>query len=136
MTATGSTNQPVGMAWAWLSLLPTEPLKAPPETDGFDYKKFMIVLSDGLNTKNKKAGNGSDHSTYVDGRQKLLCDNIKADGITIYTVQVNTDGDPVSSILKYCATTSDNFFMLTSASQIVAAFDEIGSKMSKLRVSK
>jgi hypothetical protein len=136
MTASGATNQPVGMAWAWLSLQPTEPLKAPAEDSGFEYKKYLIVLSDGLNTKNKKSGNGVDHSAYVDGRQKLLCDNIKADGITVYAVQVNTDKDPESSILKYCASGSDNFFMLTSASQITSAFDAIGTKMSKLRVSK
>ena len=136
MTASGATNQPVGMAWAWLSLQPTEPLKAPAEDSGFEYKKYLIVLSDGLNTKNKKAGNGVDYSAYVDGRQRLLCDNIKADGITIYAVQVNTDKDPESSVLKYCASGTDNFFMLTSASQITSAFDAIGTKMSKLRVSK
>lgn len=136
MTTIGATNQPVGMAWGWLSLKTTEPLKALPETDGLEYKKYMIVLSDGLNTNNKKAGNGYEHSLYVDARQKNLCDNIKAEGIIIYTVQVNTDGDPVSSILSYCATSSDNFFVLTSASQIMSVFDQIGSKMSKLRVAK
>ena len=136
MTAVGATNQPVGMAWAWLSLQPTEPMRAPTEDSGYEYKKYLIVLSDGLNTKNKKSGNGVDHSAYVDGRQRLLCDNIKADGVTLYTVQVNTDRDPESSILKYCASAPDNFFMLTSASQIATAFDAIGTKMSKLRISK
>jgi Flp pilus assembly protein TadG len=136
MSPVGSTNQPVGMAWAWLSLLPTEPLKAPAEDPSFEYKRIMIVLSDGMNTKNKKAGNGATHSTYVDDRQKLLCDNIKADGVTIYTIQVNTDRDPTSSVLQYCASGADNFVMLTSASQIMSAFDDIGAKMSKLRVSK
>ncbi len=136
MKPVGATNQPVGMAWAWLSLMPTLPLNAPPESGEFEYKKYMIVLSDGLNTKNKKAGNGSSHSTYVDDRQRLLCDNIKAGGITVYTIQVNTDGDPTSSILQYCATSPDKFYMLTSASQIMSTFDEIGGSMSKLRIAQ
>ena len=100
------------------------------------YKKIMIVLSDGLNTKNKKAGNGSSHAIYVDGRQKLLCDNIKADGVTVYTIQVNTDGDPTSTILQYCASSSDKFFMLTSPSQLMSAFDTIGGSLAKLRIAK
>jgi Flp pilus assembly protein TadG len=136
MSPVGATNQPVGMAWAWLSLLQQDPLNAPPQDGSYEYKRYMIVLSDGLNTKNKKAGNGSTPSSYVDGRQRLLCDNIKADGVTIYTLQVNTDNDPVSSVLQYCASSSDNFYMLTSADQIMAAFDKIGATMSKLRIAK
>jgi Flp pilus assembly protein TadG len=136
MAPIGATNQPVGMAWAWLSLLQQDPLNAPPQDGSYEYKRYMIVLSDGLNTKNKKAGNGSAPSAYVDARQKLLCDNIKADGIIVYTLQVNTDNDPVSSILQYCATVPENFLMVTSASQIMSAFDKIGATMSKLRVSK
>ena len=136
ITPGGPTNQPVGMAWAWLSLMPTLPLNAPPEDSNYTYKKIMIVLSDGLNTKNKKAGNGADHAIYVDGRQRLLCDNIKADKITVYTIQVNTDADPSSSILQYCASGTDKFFMLTSPSQLMAAFDTIGASLTKLRIAK
>ena len=136
MSPGGPTNQPVGMAWAWLSLMQTAPLNAPSEDANYQYKKIIIVLSDGLNTKNKKGGNGSTHSTYVDARQKLLCDNIKADGVTVYAIQVNTDGDPVSTILQYCASGTDNFFMLTSPSQIMSAFDTIGASLSKLRLAK
>lgn len=136
MSPGGPTNQPVGMAWAWLSLMQTAPLNAPPEDGNFQYKKILIVLSDGLNTKNKKAGNGSDPSSYVDGRQRLLCDNIKADGITVYAIQVNTDKDPEAATLKYCASGNANFYMLTSASQIMSAFDSIGATLSKLRIAK
>jgi len=136
ITPGGPTNQPVGMAWAWLSLQPTLPLNAPAEDPNYINKKIMIVLSDGLNTKNKKSGNGSSHAIYVDTRQKLLCDNIKADGVTVYTIQVNTDGDPLSSILQYCATGGDKFFMLTSPTQLMAAFDTIGASLSKLRIAQ
>jgi hypothetical protein len=124
------------MAWAWLSLMNTAPLNAPAEDPNYVNKKIMIVLNDGLNTKNKKGGNGSTHSIYVDTRQKLLCDNIKADGVTVYAIQVNTDNDPVSTILQYCASGSSNFFMLTSPTQLMSAFDTIGASLSKLRLAK
>ena len=61
---------------------------------------------------------------------------IKADKVTVYSIQVNTDGDPESDVLKYCATSPENFFMLTSASQILSAFDQIAASLSKLRIAK
>ena len=33
----------------------------------------------------------------------MTCNNIKAAGITLYTMQVNTGGDPTSTLLQNCA---------------------------------
>ena len=51
-------------------------------------------------------------------------------------VQVNTGGDPTSTLLQNCATDSSKFFLLTSASQIVTTFNQIGTVLSQLRVAK
>jgi hypothetical protein len=63
------------------------------------------------------------------------CANIKAAGIQLYTIQVNTGGDPTSTMLQNCATPG-NFFLLTNASQIITLFNQIGTKLSRLRVAK
>ena len=57
---------------------------------------------------------------------------------TIYTIQVNTGSpaDPTSTVLSNCASGSDKFFMLTSSTQIVSAFNTIGTQLSQLRVSR
>jgi hypothetical protein len=57
---------------------------------------------------------------------------------TIYTIQVNTSSpaDPTSAILKYCASSPDKFYMLTSSSQIVTTFNTIGTALSKLRLAR
>jgi hypothetical protein len=39
-------------------------------------------------------------------------------------------------VLPACATDSSKFFMLTQASQIAAAFSQIGTQIAKLRVAK
>ena len=55
---------------------------------------------------------------------------------------MNTGGDPTSGLLKNCAGSSgkypdaDKFFLLTSANQIVATFQQIGTKLSNLRISQ
>ena len=136
MSPSGGTNQPIGLVWGWQTLKQTIPMNAPTEDPNFSYKKAIILLSDGLNTMDRWYGNGSSPSSQVDDRQRLLCDNVKSDGVTIYAIQVNTDGDPTSSVLANCASGSENFFMLTSATQVLAAFDTIGTSLRKLRISK
>lgn len=132
MTPNGNTNQAIGMAWAWQSLASTAPLNAPAKDPNYTYKDAIILLSDGLNTQDRWYSD----ATSIDSRQKLLCDNAKAAGITIYTIQVNTGGDPTSQVLKYCASGADKFFLITNANQTVAAFNSIGTSLSKLRVAR
>ena len=139
LTPSGGTNQPIGIAWGWQSLTQGAPLNAPAEDANYTYKKVLIVMSDGLNTQNRwpSYGNGyTQFSGQIDARQRILCDNIKATGIVIYAMHVNTDGDPTSAVLQYCASGSDKFSTVTSASQIMAAFNSIGTSLSKLRVAR
>jgi Flp pilus assembly protein TadG len=148
MQPTGGTDQPIGLAWAWQSLQQTAPMNAPAEDPNYTYSKAIILLSDGLNTEDRwpAYGNGStQYGGQIDARQKILCDNIK--GVldpktgkpmyTIYTIQVNTSSppDPTSPVLSYCASEPQNFYLLYSASQVIAAFNSIGTSLSKLRVA-
>lgn len=145
MQPNGGTNQSIGVAWGWLSLLQQSPLNAPAEDPNFKYNKVIILLSDGDNTQDRWPSYGNGNTQYtcqpgnvpcIDARQKLLCDNAKASGIQIYTIQVNTDGGATSSVMSYCASGSGNYFSTTSSSGINAAFSSIGSSLSKLRIAK
>nr|WP_245258211.1 TadE/TadG family type IV pilus assembly protein [Rhodopseudomonas palustris] len=141
LSPNGGTNQPIGMHWAWMSLQDGAPLNTPAKDADYKYTDAIILLSDGMNTIDRWYGNGSSWSKDVDARQKLLCDNIRAASAAsttktvIYTIQVNTDGDPESEVLKYCAD-SGNFFATTTASGISTAFAQIGASLSKLRIAK
>ena len=134
LTPNGSTNQPIGLALGWQSLT-AAPFTIPALTPGRVYKQALILLTDGLNTQDRWYGDGSTTNTQVNGRQQTLCDNIKAAGIILYTVQVNTGGDATSTLLQNCASSSDKFFLLTSSTQIVTTFQQIGTELSNLRIS-
>jgi Flp pilus assembly protein TadG len=137
MTAQGATNQTIGLHWAWMSLLQQNPLNAPSEpADGSTYQHIIVLFTDGLNTGDRWYGDFGSQSSQVDNRMKTLCDNVKATGVTIFTVQIDTDGAGQSAVLPYCASASNNFFMLTDPSQINSAFAQIGTSISKLRVAK
>ncbi len=135
MSPSGGTNQPIGLFWAWMTLLQQTPFNAPAKTAGVVYTDVIILMSDGLNTMDRWYGDGYSPSPDVDNRQALLCSNIKATGVLIYTIQVNTDGDPVASSLQNCAS-NNQFYPTTTASGIATAFDAIGTSLTKLRVAK
>ena len=141
MVANGSTNQPIGLVWGWQTLVGGGPFTAPSMDSNYTYQQIIILLSDGLNTQDRWYGNGSDTNTSVDYRMydnngNGTCANIKGSGVTIYTIQVNTGGDPTSTLLSNCASDSSKFFMLTSASQIITTFQQIATQISKLRITQ
>jgi Flp pilus assembly protein TadG len=149
MSPNGSTNQAIGLQLGWMSLVGGGPFPTPPAEDSnYQYSKVIILLTDGLNTQDRWYGNGMSVSPQVDARQKITCDNINAAKITLYTVQVNTDGDPTSTLLQNCAGTAatattpavypdpNKFFLLTSSNAIITTFAQIGSSLSNLRVAK
>jgi hypothetical protein len=148
MDPTGGTNQAIGLAWAWQSLLVGGPLTVPAEDPNYTYNRAIILLSDGLNTEDRwpDYGNGStQNGTLIDDRQKLMCENLKALDpktnkpiYTVYTIQVNTSNPPdaTSKVLQDCASSPENFYSVTSSSQIVSAFNSIGAALGKLRVAQ
>ncbi|WP_146686379.1 TadE/TadG family type IV pilus assembly protein [Bradyrhizobium canariense] len=149
MQPTGGTNQAIGLAWAWQTLLTTGPVPAPAEDSNTTYNRVIIILSDGLNTEDRwpAYGNGSSQTgTDIDNRQALLCQNLKSQidpttngpMYTIYAIQVDTStpADPTSTVLQNCASSPDKFFMLTSSGQIATTFTTIGTALSELRVAR
>jgi Flp pilus assembly protein TadG len=139
MSPGGNTNHAIGVALGWLSLVGGGPFPPPPAKDpNYQYQQVIILLTDGLNTQDRWYSNQS----QIDARQQITCNNINAAGITLYAVQVNTNGDPTSSLLQKCAGSpgkypnSTKFFLLTTANEIVTTFDQIGTELSSLRVAK
>jgi Flp pilus assembly protein TadG len=126
MTPKGNTNQAIGLAWGWQSLS-AAPFTVPAKDPNYQYKE--ILLSDGLNTQDRWYSSASP----IDTRQQTACTNVKAAGITIYTVMVMSGN---SSVLQSCASDATKYFALTDAHSIITTFDTIGTSLSKLHLSK
>ena len=129
MLPDGNTNVTIGLVWGWQTLMSGSPFPAPAEDSRYKYNKVLILLTDGDNTENRF----STSQSTVDARTKLACTNAKAAGITIYTVLV-IDGS--QSLLQACASDASKYFYLQSASGLVSAFNQIGTDLTNLRVSK
>ena len=114
----------------WQSLT-AAPFTVPPKDPNYKYNQVIILLTDGLNTQDRWYTSQSS----IDKRQQKTCDNIKAAGITLYTVQVNTGNDPTSTLLQNCASDSNKFFLLKTSNEIVTTFNQIGTALSNLRLA-
>ncbi len=132
MSPNGNTNQAIGLQVGWMTLMTGGVFNAPALAPNVTYSQNIILLTDGLNTEDRWY---TDQSS-IDARQQILCNNIKAAGITLWTIQVNTGGDPTSTLLQNCASDSTKFYLLTSANQIISTFDDISFKIVKLHLSQ
>jgi Flp pilus assembly protein TadG len=145
MQPNGNTNQPIGLVWGWLSLVGGGPLSAPAKDPNYKYTDVIVLMSDGLNTENRWSSTQStiDKRMYDTSNNGAgTCANIKNSGVTLYTIQVNTGGDPLSTIMQNCAGSPDKlidpskFYMVTAASGLGTVFNTIGTSLTQLRVAK
>jgi Flp pilus assembly protein TadG len=140
MKPNASTNQGIGVAHGWQTLTPsTAPYSPPALPDGT--ARYIILLSDGLNTQDRWYGDGMSTNTTdtkaIDDRMKQACTNAKNDGVVIYTLFLDVGGTQGNSDpLQKCASDTSKYYDLTSADQIASAFDDIAKKITNLRVSQ
>ena len=136
MKPLGETNLTIGLVWGWQALSTGPPLNAPglpPNTS-----QVIVFMTDGFNTANRwnNVLFGSGTTAAIDARTALVCSNIKAAGITIYTIQVDTSGDsPPSTLLQNCASDTNKWFYLQNPGELVTVFTQIGIALSQLRIA-
>jgi hypothetical protein len=157
MIARGNTDIPIGLAWGWNVLAPDGPFGDGVAYGTDDWNKVVVLMTDG-NNENAE-GNQSDESYYSgvgyvwqgrmgatsassskrtqlrDNALGAMCTSMKAKGIIIYTVRVEVKSGS-SSVLQNCATDADKFYDVQNVSGLIAAFDDIGGKIQKLRLAR
>lgn len=158
MVAIGDTNLAMGLQWGWLTLSPNAPF-----SDGVAYNtpnttKIIVFLTDGYNetTANSDADSSfysglgyiwqgrlgvtasasqSQRNAAMDTRTSAICSNIKADGITLYTVRIDVSG--VSpSVLQTCASSPSQFYDVPNVANLNGAFTQIAGQIGKLRIAQ
>lgn len=138
LTTSGDTYLPSGLMWGWRTLSPSVPFTQSASSPD-DTVTAMIFMTDGFNTRSQ-AGvyhDGSDDAAGVT-LAATLCENIKTDGIDIYTVAYKmptiADAEPTETMLRNCATSPSNSYDPDNAAQLKAAFKEIGNKLKTVRL--
>ncbi|MDR6103317.1 Flp pilus assembly protein TadG [Agrobacterium larrymoorei] len=84
------------------------------------FERYILLMTDGEMS-----------SSTIDGQVRSICSSIKADGIKIFTVAFMAP-DKGKSLLKYCASSPDNYFEPDNMEEIVSAFGEIARKAASV----
>ncbi len=151
------TNIPEGLAWGWRTLSPAEPF-----AEGEAYgkaNKVIVLMTDGVNNVDPKPEftHLSEYSaygylqqwgqnriadksftgfkSYADSRLAQVCANAKAENIQIYTVAFGVTDPATLQLLEDCATAPPYAYTASTSSDLVAAFKQVASDLTRLRLS-
>ena len=140
MVGTGETYIPTGLVWGWGMLSEKAPFTqgvSNLEATSQKITKAIILMTDGENSKSAQLPSSPYHGgTDVDQANSWtteVCDNIKADGMVIYTI---TFGDAISADTKLlvdnCSSGPGYHFDANTSSELVTAFDDIANQLNRL----
>ena len=120
------THIALGVEFGYHLLSPNAPYSEGAAYADTGTRKFMIVLTDGMQTE-PSFGPGTTR-TVAQGESNLedLCSNAKADDITIITLAFDLADTTTRQRLKDCATNPlTDFFVATDDTDLMAAFESI-----------
>lgn len=159
LSAAGSTAGHIGLAWGWYMVSPNFaslwPTASQPAAYGTDkLLKVVVLMTDGaFNTTYCKgvisqdsgtgSGSSADHINCnapngdAFSQAQALCDNMKAQGVIIYTVGFDVaDDDDAQDIMTECATDAQHVYLPSTGAALKSAFRAIGQDISRLRISR
>lgn len=135
--AGGYTAGHIGTAFAWYALSPNWSNVWPAESAPAAYntettKKIAILMTDGeYNTHYNGNGDGD-----ASAQAKSICTNMKANGITVYTVGFELgEGSTAEDVLKSCATDPNKYFDADDGDDLKQSFRNIALSISSLYLS-
>ncbi len=149
LVANGLTYIPGGLMWGWRTLSESAPFaegatKVKAKEDNIH--KVIVLMTDGQNTLEKVPGtpvlkyNGDSHGNYdtavADARMLEVCENVKDDGVEVYTIGFKLQEPDMKAKLEQCSSSPENYFDASSDAQLSAAFQSIANKVSAIYLSR
>jgi hypothetical protein len=80
--------------------------------------------------------NSSTLVNIMNQRTALACQNVKAAGITIYTIAFDINDADTINMMNACATEPSMAFQSNNEAELLAAFNAIGDDISLLRIAQ
>ncbi|MFM9976282.1 MAG: pilus assembly protein TadG-related protein [Beijerinckiaceae bacterium] len=146
MQPSGCTNVTIGARFGMATLSPNEPIGGGAAFGTADVDKYMIILTDGDNTRNRftdRCGPGGS-AAAIDTRTTAMCDDIKSKSsrrdakgnpipdVRIFTIRV-LEGN--RAMLTNCATNASMYKEVNNASEIDAVFKDILREITRLQLT-
>jgi len=135
-TADGWTAGHLGAAWGWYLVSPEwsdvfdNGSQPAPYSDDETIKAVLFMTDGNFNTR--YIGNVGDKSKD----QALdLCTNMKSENVVVYSVAFEAPA-PAEATLRACATSAEHYFSAENNAELRAAFRQIASSLTRLRLTQ
>ncbi len=149
MAGFGGTAGHIGAAWGWYMVSPKWtsiwPSASDPKPSGPNVTKAVLLMTDG--EFNIAYRNGGETVPFPDPgatdisvpgsspyQAKQLCDQMKADGVTIYSVGFQAPA-AAEALLRDCSGGS-NYYDATNKAELKSAFRAIADKLTSIKLSQ
>jgi Flp pilus assembly protein TadG len=146
MRPSGCTNITMGANFGMAALSPSEPIGAGVAFGTPDVDKYLVILTDGDNTKNRYLDRCgvSGSAAPIDAKTTSACDDVKGKSsrrdatgnpiadVKVFTVRV-MEGN--QALLRNCATNISMYKEVSNASDIDKVFKEIMSEITQLKLT-
>jgi Flp pilus assembly protein TadG len=130
MKPVGNTDIPLGVEFGWNLLDPAAPFtEGAPYTDTTT-KKFMVLLTDGVQTSREWDQKGNRSVASGNDNLVALCSNARQKKITIFAIAYDVTDPIVTDLLKSCAP-GTYYEASTSGSEIDQVFNTIATRIKK-----
>jgi len=141
MQASGHTLGNYGMVWGYRVVSPGYPFQEGAEWDSLFWKKAIVMMTDGVNTMHPNYsayGRTVDHNvrpTQLNERFAEVCDNLKEEGVTIYTVTFTSGvSEATKDFYRDCASSNANYHDAPTQDDLINVFESISRELSNLHI--
>ena len=141
MVASGYTYGNYGMVWGYRVLSPDFPFEEGVEWENEYWRKAIVMMTDGNNTMHSRYsvyGPTQDHSIGVsdlNNRFIDVCDNLKEEGVLIYTVTFYSNiSESTKDYYRECATAETYYYDAPEQEDLVEVFETISRELSNLHI--
>jgi hypothetical protein len=142
MNGVGNTYIPAGLVWGWNLLDPNQPFTEAKSASWMKQHggtKAIVLMTDGDNTltptypfHTPDGGNAA----VANSKVTALCDNIKGEQITIYTVSLMVSNPVSKAMLVNCASDGNKAYAADDPAALAEAFKNITESLLALRFVK
>ncbi len=141
MVAKGCTRYDLGTVWGWRNISPSwrgvwtgSPSSLPLDYEEQQMEKAIIVMTDGENTPD--CLEDSQTQAQTEAAFTRVCDDMKANGIVVYTITFQLEDPDTNALFQDCASGAARYFKSPSSDALEAAFTTIANDLSTLRLSQ
>lgn len=137
IAATAAKNETYiapALLWAWRMLSPNSPFSGDAQAYG-GAQKYVVLMTDGANTHSPKyPGHEGTDVNLANSRLTDLCKNVKATGVTVYTIAFAVTDTTIKNLLSSCSSGPPYYYDANTTSDLTNAFAAIGAQLTAVRL--